>query len=211
MQHIPQHYNPRSSPDTSSSFDFYPNMIHNTIAVSDNNLSLESSTVLPNKSDSGVEAAASSLDTPLPVLPTPESEDNNFSRHNNANNNSNNPMYNNNNQSNSLSTTQMASSPKHTHTPNKSPRGRHYNNNGRGSNINRRGSFNRRWRGPGYSSDYQPSPINENNSSPGRASEYHSRNKHANKVIFIPLKRSFMIGEIDPWSLLYTFISSNID
>ena len=181
MQHIPQHYNPRSSPDTSSSFDFYPNMIHNSIAVSDNNLALESSTVLPNKSDSGVEAAASSLDTPLPIIPTPESEDISYSRNTNINNNSNNnPMYNNNNASNSLS---IASSPKHNHNPNKSPRGRHYNNSGRGSNINRRGSFNRRWRGPGYSSDYQPSPINENNSSPGRASEYNSRYKHANKVI----------------------------
>ena len=181
MQHIPQHYNPRSSPDTSSSFDFYPNMIHNSIAVSDNNLALESSTVLPNKSDSGVEAAASSLDTPLPIIPTPESEDISYSRNTISNNNSNNnPMYNNNNQSNSLS---IASSPKHNHNPNKSPRGRHYNNSGRGSNINRRGSFNRRWRGPGYSSDYQPSPINENNSSPGRASEYNSRYKHANKVI----------------------------
>ena len=197
MQHIPQHYNPRSSPDTSSSFDFYPNMIHNSIAVSDNNLALESSSVLPNKSDSGVDAAASSLDTPLPIIPTPESEDINYSRNNNANNNSNNPIYNNNSQSTSLSTTQMSTSPtKQSHNPNKSPRGRHYNNSGRGSNINRRGSFNRRWRGPGYSSDYQPSPINENNSSPGRASEYNSRYKHANKVLYSSKAKSSLLAQM---------------
>ena len=123
-----------------------------------------------------------------------------------ANNNVNiNPMYNNNNQSNSLS---IASSPKHNHNPNKSPRGRHYNNSGRGSNINRRGSFNRRWRGPGYSSDYQPSPINENNSSPGRASEYNSRYKHANKVIQ-SIEKCFKYFDLKQREKM-TIISNNI-
>ena len=155
----------------------------NSMAVSDNNLALESSTLLlPNKSDSGVEGSASSLDTPLPLLQTPEKEDNYW---NNNNNHSNNMIYTNNSQGNSLSNTYTSSSPKHNqHTPNRSPRGKHYNNSNRGGGggINRRGSFNRRWRGPGYSSDYQPSTITENNSSPGRASEYNARYRHTYKV-----------------------------
>ena len=152
----------------------------NSIAVSDNNLALESSTLLlPNKSDSGVEGATSSLDTPLPLLPTPDKEDN-YSNNNNM-------IYTNNSQANSLSNTYTSSSsPKYNNqTPNKSPRGKHYNNNNNNNNrggLNRRGSFNRRWRGPGYSSDYQPSPITENNSSPGRASEYNTKYKHTCKV-----------------------------
>ena len=155
----------------------------NCVAVSDTNLALESSTLLlPNKSDSGVEGAASSLDTPLSLLPTPDKEDN-YSNNNN-NTHSNNMIYTNNSQANSLSNTYTSSSsPKYNNpNPNKSPRGKHYNNNNNRGGINRRGSFNRRWRGPGYSSDYQPSPITENNSSPGRGSEYNTRYKHTCKV-----------------------------
>ena len=40
-----------------------------------------SSNTLPNKSDSGVEGAASSLDTPLPATTTPE-DDNNVANNN---------------------------------------------------------------------------------------------------------------------------------
>ena len=183
--HISQHYNPRSSPDTSSSFDFYPqHMIggnnNNNFAVSDNNLSQQqsSNSTLPNKSDSGVEGATSSLDTPLPpLIPTMDKEGNysNISSSNNA-------IFTNNSQTNSFSNTIISASPKNN-TNMKSPRGKNYSNNhnNRG-NVNRRGSFNRRWRGPGYSSDYHPSPIAENNSSPGRGSEYHQRNKQTTKV-----------------------------
>ena len=172
---VPQQYNLRSSPDTSSSFDFYPNIITNNIPASDNNLAPESSNILPNKSDSGVEGATSSLDTPIPVITTPE-EENNYSNNNIIYTNCNSQKSN-----NSLSNTYAASSsPKQNQNQNKSSRGKYYNNN-RG-NINRRGSFNRRWRGPGYSSDYQPSPITENNSSPGRGSEYNARYKQTVKV-----------------------------
>ena len=183
--HIPQHYNPRSSPDTSSSFDFYPQHLiggtnNNNFAVSENNLSQQqsSNSTLPNKSDSGVEGATSSLDTPLPPLVPTMDKEGNYSNISSSNN----VIFTNNSQTNSLSNTIISASPKNNANV-KSPRGKNYSNshNNRG-NVNRRGSFNRRWRGPGYSSDYHPSPIAENNSSPGRGSEYHPRNKQTTKV-----------------------------
>ena len=155
-------YNLRSSPDTSSSFDFYPNIIINNKPNTDSKIPTESSNILPNKSDSGVEGAASSLDTPLPLITTPE-EENNYSN--------NNIIYTNSNQTNSLSNTYTSSPSKPNQNHNKTSRGKYYNNN-RG-NLNRRGSFGKRWRGPGYSSDHQPSALTDNNnSSPGRGSEY---------------------------------------
>lgn len=110
-----------------------------------------SSNTLPNKSDSGVEGATSSLETSLLVTTTPE-DDNNF-----ANNNMNTMVKEIYEQANVLSD----SSTKHIHNENTQPRGGKFYNNNRGNN-NRRGSFNRRWRGPGYSSDHQPSPRHNN-------------------------------------------------
>ena len=152
-------------------------MMCSNISVSENNLApvASSTNMVPNKSDSGVEGAASSLDTPITILGKPEQ----YSTHNND------ILYGNNSQTNSLSNACMSSSPRHNHNlnNNRSPRGRTYNNSNNRGNINRRGSFNRRWRGPGYSSDYQPSTITENHSSPGRASEHNVRYKHTCKVI----------------------------
>ena len=173
-------YSQRSSPDTSSSFDFFPSTI-----LPNNNLLPESSIHHhPNKSDSGVEGATSSLDAPLSLMTTsPEDGPTSFSNPNNNEIYSNSQATTANNLPNTITT---PSSPT-KHTPYNQSKFKYSNNSGANrGNINRRGSFSRRWKGgPGYASDYQPSSkeYNSNNAIQGDQKLNHKHSAKVNKLL----------------------------